>query len=123
MTPDTPPPNGDCSGDAIVALTLLELHSANNSNADCAGDDPAPIDLLSGPFVMTQAAWDDVMAGLYTVVARTSLMSGVSAEGEAEVIKTQGAVPTVSAWGAMVMIGLLLVAGTVTIRRVRPGST
>ena len=120
VTPETTK-SGDCDGVAIDVVTVCQLHDTNNSVTDCVGDDATPIDLLVVDFMMTEAEWNDVLAGVYVMVAEVTLVGGATASGEGSVAKR--AIPTVSSWGVMVMIGLLLVAGTVVFRRSRPELT
>lgn len=116
--------SGDCGPSSdILAVTSCKLHD-KTMVTHCDGADPAAINLIpkmGNTVPMSQMEWNNAMAGNYDMVAEAILAGSGTASGSGSV--TKRAIPTVSSWGVMVMIGLLLVVGTVVFRRSRPELT
>ncbi len=109
-----------CDPGRNIPATALWLY---NSYQDCTGtyatDDPTPVDLLPpGTFTLSLADWDAMFGGSFLIVAEVG-DDGAGAMAAVSGSTTKRRIPAVSSWGVVGMAGLVVIAGSIVLRRRR----
>lgn len=125
---------GSCTGDVCsIAVSVSKEEDCglfptgfsslvlyDNQTDSCTGtgtEAPYPVDLLAGAFTLSLTQWQNLFVVDHLIVADKG--SG-EATASANPQKAVSEIPTVSEWGLAIMVGFLLTAGTVVLRRSQP---
>ena len=83
---------------------------------------PFPVDLTAGTFTLTWEQKSQLLDGqscAVSLVTEDPVTRGIVEKIIGIILKYYWFIPTLSQWGVIVMIGLLLTAGTIVFRRHR----